>query len=157
MFPCGNDHLNTWKHGITVFLILFAAFVLSIFVIRRMLLKLNLTWAAFGGMLPTLGLLVILCILSSPLAYWKYYPRFEPQEWKHPENRSVDVLRTIISDELLIGKTKDEVIQILGASERTEGRGTNEFYYGNGISATPLVVVFENGMVKEAYIMCVEW
>lgn len=85
-----------------------------------------------------------------------YYPRneFNIQEWEKNVEERYEMSENIIKTELLIGKTKDEVIELLG--EKFYSYNENHIAYGLGfvpglfnIDPDVLDIYFENGKVKK--------
>jgi hypothetical protein len=109
-------------------------------------------------------LALIPTVILSPIIYvglvviWffsiSYYPSndFDKNEWESNVEERYEMSEDIIESEMLIGKTKDEVIQILGNdfSLNTEKRLSYELGFAPGlfnIDPSYLDIKFENGKV----------
>jgi len=109
-------------------------------------------------------LAIIPAIFLSPLLYvsiiliWifsiSYYPKttFDRQKWDDNKEERYKMSKNIIESEMLIGKTKDEVIELLGNDFYTYNE--NHIAYGLGfvpelfnIDPDVLDIYFENGKV----------
>ena len=107
---------------------------------------------------------LIATIIATPLIYvgiimfWifskSYYPSkdFDRQKWISDKEKRYELSEEIIESEMLIGKTKAEVKQILGDEENTDDSDLWNYYLGFkpqlfGIDPDVLVIEFKNGIV----------
>jgi len=109
-------------------------------------------------------LAIIPTLILSPLTYvgiimiwWvsiSYYPKkdFNKQEWETNIEERYIMSENIIDSEILIGKTKKEVIELLGSDYYTYGEEHISYYLGFvpgivNIDPDVLDIYFENGKV----------
>ena len=107
---------------------------------------------------------IIPTIILSPIAYvgiiliWitavSYYPtqKFNKAEWDTNVEERYTMSKNIIESEMLIGKTQEEVIELLGDDYSTYQKEHIAYYLGFvpsiiGIDPDVLDVYFENGKV----------
>lgn len=107
---------------------------------------------------------VLPTIVLSPLVYvaaiviWivsmTYYPSkdFDKQEWKSNIEERYQMSEDIIDSEILIGKSKQEVIELLGTEYWSNGEDNISYYLGfvpeiANIDPDVLDIYFENGRV----------
>ena len=108
------------------------------------------------ALIPTLVLspLVYVGIIMMWVLAASYYPdrNFDPNEWKSNPEERYEMSKDLIESKRLIGKTRIEVVQILGSE--TTSHGENHISYELGyvpgmINIDPdyLDIYFENGKV----------
>jgi hypothetical protein len=107
---------------------------------------------------------LVATIIATPLIYvgiimlWifsiSYYPskEFDKQKWISDKEKRYELSKEIIESEMLIGKTKSEVKQILGNEENDENSDLWNYYLGFkpglfGIDPDVLDIEFKNGKV----------
>lgn len=93
--------------------------------------------------------IIMLCIFSI-----SYYPskEFDRQKWISDKESRYELSEEIIESEMLIGKTKSEVKEILGDEENDDDSDLWNYYLGFkpqlfGIDPDVLDIEFENGKV----------
>jgi heme/copper-type cytochrome/quinol oxidase subunit 2 len=99
---------------------------------------------------PIIYLMVILIWIFS----MSYYPKekFDSIKWNKNIEERYKMAKDIIEKNILIGKTKDEVIKLLGNDYYESEEGTISYYLGlvpglANIDPDVLVLYFENGIV----------
>jgi len=109
-------------------------------------------------------LAIIPTVVLSPLLYveiimiWffsvSYYPKtdFDKQEWNNKKEERYKMSKDIINSEMLIGKTKEEVIGLLGDDFYSYDENSIEYDLGFvpmlfNIDPDVLVIYFEKGKV----------
>jgi uncharacterized membrane protein len=107
---------------------------------------------------------VISAVIFSPIIYtllivsWifvaEYYPKekFDKQKWETKIEERYTMSKNIIKSEILIGKTKEEVIELLGNEYSDYGENHIGYYLGFvprmfNIDPDILDIYFENGKV----------
>lgn len=109
-------------------------------------------------------LAIIPTVVLSPIFYveiiliWifsvSYYPKtdFDKQEWNNKKEERYKMSKDIINSEMLIGKTKEEVIELLGDDFYSYDENSIEYDLGFvpmlfNIDPDVLVIYFEKGKV----------
>ena len=94
-------------------------------------------------------------VLSTSLTYL-FEGRFNKQQWSSERTTRYKLAADIMESELLIGKTKQEVIVLLGSPSSSTLTGRDHLVYALGeppsffeSKAEKLVVVFENSFAIE--------
>jgi hypothetical protein len=107
---------------------------------------------------------IIPTIMVSPIIYlmvmliWffsiSYYPeeKFDSIKWKNNIEERYKMANDIIEKNILTGKTKDEIIELLGNDGYESGEGTVSYYLGfvpglANIDPDVLILYFENDVV----------
>jgi hypothetical protein len=107
---------------------------------------------------------LIQTVMISPIIYvmvmlmWifsiSYYPkeRFDNIKWNENIEERYKMSKDIIEKDILIGKTKDEIIKLLGNGYYESGGGSISYYLGfvpglANIDPDVLILYFENGIV----------
>ena len=112
----------------------------------------------FGISIEVYFIILILAIPTFFIWRWifsiSYYPSkdFDRQKWISDKEKRYELSEEIIESEMLIGKTKAEVKQILGDEENTDDSDLWNYYLGFkpqlfGIDPDVLVIEFKNGIV----------
>lgn len=109
-------------------------------------------------------IIILLSLASAPIIYVglallfffaiSYYPNrdFDKEKWKTDPEKRYELTKDLINSKILIGKTKAEVIQVLGI-EDNEDRIDNWSYYVGfkpmivNIDPDVLEIFFKNGKV----------
>ena len=108
------------------------------------------TWTATIFLTPLIyAAIVMLWIMSI-----SYYPshEFDKQKWHDDVEKRYELSEELIDNEILIGKTMDEVKQLLGDDYQESGKDRWSYYLGFrpqlfGIDPDYLDIDFENGRV----------
>ena len=110
----------------------------------------------YAAIIPTIILtpLIYLGIVIIWIFSISYYPKqdFNKEKWESNIEERYTMSKDIIESEMLIGKTKDEVIEILGAEYLTSNENNITYYLGFvpgfvSIDHDVLDIYFENGRV----------
>jgi hypothetical protein len=110
--------------------------------------------------LPTIILSPI--IYSAVITLWifsiSYYPKldFNQQIWNSSIEDRYKMSKDIIESKILIGKTKEEVVTVLGNKYVFNNEGSLSYELGFvpgllNIDPSFLIIEFESGIVKKAY------
>lgn len=99
---------------------------------------------------------LILATLISVLLISVYENKFDQTTWKVYPSKRYKMRKDIIESELLIGKTKQEVIRLLGKSEASNLTGKDHLIYSLGdvpsffdSEEEQLIVIFENDLANK--------
>jgi hypothetical protein len=103
-----------------------------------------------------IGLLFFIAFVAGTILIYQFEERFDENIWRSEPARRYNLVDDIIESQLLIGKTKDEVIALLGDSYSTLSLNQESFIYSLGKPPSffepkeeLLVIVFVNQKVKE--------
>ena len=103
-----------------------------------------------------IGLLFFVAFIISTSLIWLFEERFDQEQWRSTPQQRYKMADDLIESQLLIGKTKAEVISILGYSGFHVETNENILTYSLGkqpsFFATEkeyLLIVFTNGRVSE--------
>lgn len=106
----------------------------------------------------------LVTLLSAPIIYiiavvilvfsWNYSPNhnFNKTEWRDHKDERYEYVDDIISSKMLIGKSKEDVTQLLGDSENEQN--SDDWFYDLGftpgsIDPDSMEIKFKNGKVNE--------
>ncbi len=102
----------------------------------------------------TIGLIFFLAFVISTSLIFQFEERFTTENWKSNHTTRYKMVDDLIESQLLIGKTSEEVIEILGHPSTTRYKKSELFVYNIGkepsfFEAQPdrLVVIFVNNKV----------
>jgi hypothetical protein len=138
--------------------IIIAAIAIPVYFVSLFVLK----KANIGKVENRKNIALILVMFISPIIYvailiqvlgMGYYPKekFNQAKWSENEDERYKMSKNIISSNMLIGKTKEEVEELLGDSTKyySTGRGCIGYYLGYiwNIDPEVLEICFENGVV----------
>jgi len=94
--------------------------------------------------------------LLASFLIWTFEERFDENTWRNNITKRYTMTDDIIDSELLIGKSKDEVIELLGIPYMTNHNGNDNIVYRLGKSPSfskpkedNLIIIFENAVVVE--------
>ncbi len=141
-------------------LLIFFALAIPLFLLSKWIL----TKKKIGKKSNRNLLALISSIILSPVVYvgivliWmssvSYYPKqsFQKEKWDTNVEERYKMSKDIINSEILIGKTKEEVIELLGQEYSTYGDNNLTYYLGFVpgvivIDPDVLDIYFENGKV----------
>ncbi len=98
--------------------------------------------------------LVYVTLVLSLISVLTYYPdkKFDAEAWKHNAERRYEMSHDLIESNILIGKNRQEVLQLLGGESSLMDREVWIYFLGHapgGLNIDPdiLEIVFENGVV----------
>lgn len=140
-------------------------FFLFRFLFKRMRIKAPSIYAAIVAIL----FVVACCKLFNHYNRNYLYPkirseRFNAQKWHSTENERFKMARDIIASNMLIGKTQQEVIAILGKPDNEKGPCTNCIGYatsepdiGFSIDHEVLVVEFDENNGRVTLVRLDDW
>jgi len=101
-----------------------------------------------------IGLIFFLAFIISMSFFYFFEERFDSENWKTQHSKRYKMANDIVEEKLLLGKTKDDLIQLLGKPDFSEFNNDNTFIYHLGtppsfFDAEPqqLVVKFNNEIV----------
>ncbi|MDR0518107.1 MAG: hypothetical protein LBH25_13800 [Fibromonadaceae bacterium] len=104
----------------------------------------------------TISLLLYIGIIITWILLSSYYPKtvFNKHKWDENEEKRYEMSKDIINSEILIGKTKDEVIELLGNGFYETSMNCIRYELGFvpslfNIDPDMLSICFENGRVIE--------
>ena len=87
---------------------------------------------------------------------WLFEERFDKDQWRQNPSQRYKMIDDLIESQLLIGKTKDEVVLVLGQPNLKTSERNNAFAYSIGdqpsfFDSQPehLLVIFINNKVDE--------
>lgn len=150
LYTCGDEYLGAWVRVMSISLILILLIVIEISIFYKVLnVKSKLFKYSFY-----LLILIIMYPLSLTLyetfSYSNYYQDFDSEKWISSESKPFTMIRTLIGEEYLIGKSRNEIINNLG-----EGSVKNNVieYQTDGYS-TGFVVEFKKDTVIRLYFTC---
>ncbi len=103
-----------------------------------------------------IGLFFFVAFVLSTTLTWLFEERFNEQQWRSERTTRYKLAEDIMESELLIGKTKQEVIALLGSPSPSTLTGNDHLVYALGkppsfleSKAEKLVIVFENSFAIE--------
>ncbi len=150
-FTLAGESLET-KVNKDAFYFMMAVLVILISVVYKQI-KARKIAKSIGVSIPLLFVFYVLFIIT-PVVYtnWNNYQPFNQSVWMNSEKKPFKMANTLTKKGLLIGLTKQEVIQKLG---KTRNDFTNE--NDNGLSywtdeGWELKIFFNNNKVTEAYL-----
>lgn len=79
-----------------------------------------------------IGLIFFLAFIISMSLIWLFEERFDANQWRSNPGKRYQMAKDIIEQNLLNGKTKDEVIQILGMPRPSDSANVNVLIYELG-------------------------
>ncbi|MEH6534928.1 MAG: hypothetical protein V7719_00940 [Psychroserpens sp.] len=95
-------------------------------------------------------------MLISSFLIWAFEERFDQDDWRSSPSTRYKMAEDLIDSELLIGKSKDDVIVLLGTFYDTNPNGKDNIIYKLGKAPSffeskveRLFVVFENEIVTK--------
>jgi hypothetical protein len=91
------------------------------------------------------ALIPILSCSIQIVSYSKYYETFDSTRWNANQNKPLTMIRTIISDDRFIGKTRLDVINALGQPDNPFGA---KFAYSTDEAENILLFEFNNNVVE---------
>ena len=102
-----------------------------------------------------IGMVFFAAIVISTTLIWLFEERFSKENWKTYSYKRYKMADEIIENKLIIGKTKQEIILLLGDNMRpSKANGKEQFIYPLGtpqsffeVKEETLIVVFENNKV----------
>ncbi|GGW55491.1 hypothetical protein DFQ11_101489 [Winogradskyella epiphytica] len=104
-----------------------------------------------------IGLILFIAFVASTILIYEFEEKFDREKWKNQPSFRYEMVEDIIDNELLLDKTKTEVISLLGKPNDSYSDGKNYFVYYLGSKPsfskeelTQLVLVFENNRVIKA-------
>lgn len=153
-WPCGSDYLDTWKDIIAGFLVslLVLGFqlhlTLKVYYLRTTIFKFS-SWT-----ITLISLSLIFILGKETLSYSDYYAEFDAMKWKTAEEKPLSMIRVFYEDQRFIGKTREEVIAMLGEGFESWIIDENEIGYRTEGYASPLIFRFENDTVIHYELGC---
>ncbi|WP_452229235.1 MULTISPECIES: hypothetical protein [unclassified Lacinutrix] len=103
-----------------------------------------------------IGLFFFVAFVLSTTLTWLFEERFNEQQWRSERTTRYKLAADIMESELLIGKTKKEVIALLGPASPSTLTGSEHLLYALGkppsfleSKAEKLVIIFENSFAIE--------
>lgn len=103
-----------------------------------------------------IGLFFFVAFIISSSLLWLFEERFSKGQWRSQPTTRYKMVDDIIESQLLIGKTKDEVIVLLGKPNTSSTNQQDVFVYRIGKSPSffeskreQLLIVFENQLVTK--------
>lgn len=103
-----------------------------------------------------IGLFFFVAFVLSTTLIGLFEERFNQEQWQSERTTRYKLAEDIMESELLIGKTKKEVIALLGPASHSTLSGSDHLVYALGkppsffeAKAEKLVVVFENSFAIE--------
>lgn len=107
-----------------------------------------------------IGLIFFLAFIISMSLIWLFEERFDPDEWRRNRSVRYKMAKNIIEEDLLIEKSRDEVIQLLGIPSTLNSSDVNVMVYELGtppsfFDAEPqrLVIRLLNGKVAAVAVV----
>ena len=98
------------------------------------------------------------CIIGTSLI-WLFEERFDSDNWQNQPTMRYKMVDDIVEQKLLLGKTKDEVIVLLGEPNSKTSEGKAVFLYNLGrppsffkTKREQLLIVFANQKVEKVAI-----
>ena len=134
-------------------------YFLSKFILKKRNLE-NKKNIEYLALIPTVIITPIIyaSLIISLIFYVEYYPKehFDKQKWDTNIEERYIMSNEIVKSEMLIGKTREEVIEILGNERTTSWSNEKRLEYYLGCSPAMflctehyLEIIFENGKVIE--------
>ncbi|WP_369998421.1 hypothetical protein [Winogradskyella sp.] len=103
-----------------------------------------------------IGLFFFVAFIISTSLIWLFEERFDKEQWRSNPQQRYKMADDLIESQLLIGKTKEEVISILGYSSNTIESSQEILTYSLGKQPSffetkkeYLLIIFIDGRVKE--------
>ncbi len=107
---------------------------------------------AVGVALPLVfGIFLVASQTSSFVDSYQREP-FDSLEWKTSEPRSLPMARTLVEEDLLVGKSYPELEEMLGPGRHSEMVDDNDIWYWTITNTWHLRVVTKNDTAQYAYI-----
>lgn len=154
IFPCGNDYLDDRRADLTVFIVLTAMAIIQAFICIRFIRKKTYYEAGYAGLMTNLFTLYFVFLIGPhSLNFDNYYKEFSQEEWIENPDRPFKMVCYVINYNLIEGKTKSEVIELLGPPDHSSDDNT-EIYYLNSNGYEPLVTAFSKDEIISYYLEC---
>lgn len=103
-----------------------------------------------------IGLLFFIAFVAGTTLIYQFEERFDENLWRNEGIRRYKLADDIIESQLLIGKTKEEVIELLGEPNSTVNLNKESFLYELGVPPSflepqmeLLLIIFKNYKVIE--------
>ena len=150
IFPCQGDLLKETSYLKIFIFLLFLFSLIELFFVNKWYSKRTNIFKYSAWVLYSIIPIYIFCYLGELYFTERYYMDFDSQKWKSYQSKPLSMIHTINEDEILKGKSKNEVINLLGNGEI---RDSNSIYY-ESTDSDYLIVYFENGTFTSLAISC---
>jgi hypothetical protein len=154
---CGDDFLNDRLQHNVLFLTLFGLVLGQAFVSWKLIKALVYKASGIAGLIFIMPSLYF-SFLIGPKGLLKsnYYTEFSKETWGNQSNRSEEMIRYIINEEILIGMSREEVKAELGQPAYYSCAEDSCFVYHSESAYLPLKVEFVHNQVTETHVICVD-
>ncbi|APY01412.1 hypothetical protein [Lacinutrix venerupis] len=100
-----------------------------------------------------IGMVFFFSFVLATTLIWFFEERFNVEQWKTQPRMRYKMADDIIENKILIGKTKQDIILLLGKAQYEITEGKNHFIYSLGkptsfseLKEAKLIIVFENNI-----------
>jgi hypothetical protein len=157
LFSCGDDLLDDrLEHNIVFFTL--AGLIIGQIIISWKLIKVIdykiLGWAGTLLILPAIYLIVL--IGPKGLIKSNYYTEFSKDNWVNEKNRTEEMIRYIINEEVLIGMSREEIKIELGEPAYYSCEKDSCFVYHTKSLYTPINVKFQDNKAHVISVICID-
>jgi hypothetical protein len=139
----------------SIVVVLIPVYFLSLLILKKKNMG-TITNRKFIALVPTViaGPIVYVMVISAWVFSSVYYPKepFDPVKWYENRDARYRMSNDIITSDMLMGKTKDEITALLGDDFYVRGKDMIGYYLGfvpgfGNIDPDVLVLYFEHGIV----------
>lgn len=136
-----------------IFFFCFSVIIFTLYIIYRRL-KTNRKFSAVGITIPLLFAFYILFVTGQ--VYFdnlNYHEKFDRNKWVKTESKPFKMAKTLVKDSVLIGQTRKQVIEMLGATPDTLQYEKNDnLQYSTDEDTWELILKFKGDKVVESYL-----
>ena len=105
-------------------------------------------------LIPFLSFLCLIHFGIDVIQKSSYYSDYNKTEWLEKEEKPIKMIRTIKESKMLIGMSKEELIETLGPSQESYRRDSNQFYFDTDRYESPLLINLKKDTVVDIYMSC---
>lgn len=151
IFPCGNQYLNDrLQINLLFYTLLILGFSQGIVCWQQIKKEDTKLFGYIGILFVVVSLFFAFKIASFGISKSDFYTDFNKEDWQIRTNRTIEMVRTIINEKLLLDMNQEELIKTLGEPDHIGEE--NVFIYNTKYE--PIEVLFINNKVNEVNIQC---
>ncbi len=157
IFPCEDDLLDDRLQHNIVFFTLAGLIIGQAFVSRKLIKGKDYKFSGWAGILLILpAIYFIVMVGPKGLIKSNYYTEFSKDSWGNTENRTEEMIRYTINEEVLLGMTREEIKSELGQPAYYSCEEDSCFVYHTKSEYTPINVKFQDNKVQKVYVICID-